>query len=111
MVLYQLYLRKDDLQIWEEFKEIAKREGKPISTLLKELMVEYVKKHSRPNPQSTISNWVEDPTFKAYPDVWRIDEASKLSELDDDTLQKLYDQCDRVKWLTSKILREKGFKY
>ena len=50
----------------EEFKKIAKREGKDKSKLLVELIEEYVKVHSSGNPSFTIDQF-QDPNFQAVP--------------------------------------------
>jgi len=50
----------------EEFKKIAKREGKDKSKVLVELIEEYVKVHSSGNPTFTLEQF-QDPSFQAVP--------------------------------------------
>lgn len=50
----------------EEFKKIAHREGKNRSSVLVELIEQYVKIHSEGNPAFTMDQF-QDPDFRAMP--------------------------------------------
>jgi hypothetical protein len=56
----------EKLHMMEEFKKIAHREGKNRSTVLVELIEQYVKVHGEGNPAFTLDQF-QDPNFKAMP--------------------------------------------
>lgn len=59
-------INMDKKDVWEKFKEIARRENKPISDLMTDMFVDYVKKHGEGNPVYPLDKW-QDPNFKAIP--------------------------------------------
>lgn len=71
MVNYQLYLAKEDIEIYEELKKIAHREETSVGAILKTLMRSYVKKHGEGNPNFALDKF-EDPGFRAFPTIGEI---------------------------------------
>jgi len=53
--------------VWQEFKELAARERKPMSKILMELVTQYLKAHGKGNPSFRLDVWAKDPGFLAYP--------------------------------------------
>ena len=49
------------------FKDIAKREKKSQSELLRRIVVDYNQKHGAGNDNFTVDNWLEDPNFQVVP--------------------------------------------
>jgi len=89
MASFQVYLSKEDLETYEKFKKIARREEKPASELVKDLMRKYVKRHGEGNPNFEIGNWITDSQFKAFPTMGEVLYPDKLNKLDDDNLLEL----------------------
>jgi hypothetical protein len=108
MVTYQLYVPKDKLPILEKLKEIAKREGKPISAIIFTLIEDYLKKHGEGNPSFRLDKWVEQPNFKAFPTLGEIPNYDKLMKEDPQYLMELKDKVDRWSWLLWRVCRQKG---
>jgi hypothetical protein len=50
--------QEDAKRLWQEFKEIGKREGKPISQLFREFVEQYVQLHEPGNPQQRLDTIV-----------------------------------------------------
>lgn len=51
--------------------EIARREGKSKSSLIDEILKDYIKAHRHGNSQYTLTALVENPEVKAYPTPWK----------------------------------------
>ena len=52
---------------WKEMLKIAKREGKPLSTIIMDKLKEYRRVHGEGNPVYVLDKFIEDPDFKAVP--------------------------------------------
>jgi len=89
MVIYQMYLDKESEALFEEFKKIAKREGKSMAQMIKEFMADYIKKHGQGNPAFSLEKWVQDPGFKAYPALDSDWQRAALDQFDDKDLQHI----------------------
>src|SRR5687768_17548262 len=57
----------DKVSIINELESIARREGKTRSSLIWEMVEEFVKNHSEGNNTFTLDTWQQDPGFKATP--------------------------------------------
>src|SRR5690606_13511303 len=56
-----------DIPLIQRFQQIAKRDGKTFSQLVVMAMDEYYKKHAAGNSQYQLTNWSDEPEFKAFP--------------------------------------------
>ena len=72
----------------ERFKEVARREGRPVSRLLQELMEDYLKKHGRGNPAIPLDRWAEDKEFVAMPTLGEKPNPELLRKMDNDMLER-----------------------
>ena len=61
---YLLNISKEKLQ---ELKIIAAREGKTIREILEAQIDQYLKVHGEGNPQFTMTDFVNNPKFMAFP--------------------------------------------
>ena len=52
---------------WKEMLKIAKREGKPLSTIIMDKLKEYRRVHGEGNPVYVLDKFIENPDFKAVP--------------------------------------------
>ena len=84
-----VYTFSCEAELLERFKEVARREGRPVSRLLQELMEDYVKKHGRGNPAIPLDRWVEDVEFVAMPTLGEKPNPELVRKLPDDLLQEL----------------------
>jgi hypothetical protein len=108
MPLFTLYISKDKIPVFEKMKEIAKREGRPLSAIIWSLLEEYVKKHGEGNPSFRLEKWIEQPNFKAFPTLGEIPDFDKLMKEDPKYLMELKDKVDRWSWMLWRVCRQKG---
>lgn len=108
IVVFPLYVRKEYQPILEKAKEVAKREGKPLSELIFTLLQDYIKKHGSGNPSFEITKWVEKPDFKAYPTLGETPNADKLMREDPETIKDLYARLDQWKWVVWQVAKRRG---
>ena len=83
-----IYTFSCEAELLERFKEIARREGKPVSRLLQELMEDYLKKHGRGNPAIPLERWVEDKEFVAMPTLGEKPNPELVQNMDNDMLER-----------------------
>ena len=108
MPLFTLYISKDKIPVLEKMKEIAKREGKPLSAIIWSLLEEYIKKHGEGNPNFQLEKWVEQPNFKCFPTLGENPDFYKLVKEDPELLKEIYEQADRWKWVVWRAAKAKG---
>jgi len=65
-VVVSFSFKEEKVGVVEEFKKIAKREGRDKSKVLVDLIEQYVKEHSAGNPTFTLEQF-QDPNFQAVP--------------------------------------------
>lgn len=103
--------KEDKEPVVQEFKKIAKREGKDKSKLLIEIIEEYVKVHSAGNSTFKLDDF-QDPDFKAMPatmsskDKWSKFIRNDMSLEERMELDKIADhirkEIDAKNWLESR---------
>jgi len=71
------------LAIWEKLKDKARQEGKPLSTLLEEILSQWVKDHLEGNPSFPLNKWLRQPDFRAMPTLGEDFSRYPFSELGD----------------------------
>lgn len=112
--VYPLYISKERKEIFQQFVEIARREGKKISQLILELVEDYVKKHGSGNPAFPLDKWVEKPEVLAFPTLGEPPQIMYLIKLDKEMLQKIKEHAqsytDKATLLLNEIERHKGHK-
>jgi hypothetical protein len=54
-------------QVLEEFKKIARREGKDMNRILHDHIQSYIKEHSEGNSQFRLDKWYQESDFKVTP--------------------------------------------
>jgi hypothetical protein len=88
-MLKQIYVRKEDIPLWDEFSKICRREGKGLTEVIKELVAEYVKNHKEGNSTFVLEKWLKDPEFMALPSLGEILTPKYLDGLDEKNLDVL----------------------
>jgi len=53
------YIPRDFLRTWEKFLQIAKREGRKASIIIRDFIAHYVEVHDPGNPQARITSYAE----------------------------------------------------
>jgi len=53
------YIPRDFMRIWEKFLQIAKREGRKASIIIRDFVAHYVEVHDPGNPQARITSYAE----------------------------------------------------
>jgi hypothetical protein len=97
-----------ELEIYEKFKEIARREGKPVNRLLQELMLDYIKNHGEGNPNFKLEKWVENPRFVALPtlgEAFTFEKAVKMAKEDFSTWCEIYRRADALRSVMEDVRR------
>lgn len=64
-----IYIFKQNEEAWKKAIEIARREGKSISKLINDFIVDYVKKHAEGNPSFTLDHFAKGIVVKALPSL------------------------------------------
>lgn len=67
MQIFPVYIRRDKQHVIELLKQVAKREGRPVSDIIVSLAEDYVVRHGSGNPAFTLDKWLENPSFIAFP--------------------------------------------
>ena len=88
---YLIVVHKGKEPIFDEFKKIAKREGKSMAQVLHDLVEEHVKKHGEGNPTYTMEKFLQNPTFKAFPTIGETPSADWVKKMDKQDLQQFID--------------------
>jgi len=96
------------LEILEEFKKIAKREGKTVSELFRDAVIEYTKRHGSGNPISALDKWAEQPSFKAYPAVDSDWEVAKWAEYSDRDVVHLAQKGREITYFAEREAKKRG---
>lgn len=77
----------DDVkQLLDKFKDLCRKEGKPFSRKITELIEDYVKRHGEGNPAIPLDKWVETKDFIACPTLGEPPWKYNLEEFPDDVL-------------------------
>jgi hypothetical protein len=91
-----MYLSKEDELLMDEFRKIARREGKSMAQMIKEFMIEYVKAHGQGNFNYTLDPWRDKSAFKAYPALDSDWEKADLSAFDNKDLQHISQKAREI---------------
>ncbi len=67
MKIFPLYIRKEGEEILEKAKAIARREGRPLSNIILELLQSYVKQHGEGNPSFRLDEFLGQKVVVALP--------------------------------------------
>lgn len=88
----------------ECFKDLARKERKPLKTLHKEIIQDYIKKHGDGNPAFTMDQFIEDPGMKAVPAFFRNrdDWQNYIESLPEKEAQQLLWQSQTINSLADK---------
>ena len=84
-----VYTFSCEAELLERFKEVARREGRPVSRLLQELMEDYLKKHGRGNPAFPLDKWVENKDFIAFPTLGEKPDPELAKKMPDEMVQTI----------------------
>ena len=57
----------EDEEFWNVCMKIANREGKSLSSIIMDMLRNYVKVHGDGNPVYALDKWIGNPEFKAVP--------------------------------------------
>jgi hypothetical protein len=107
-IVINFSINDDLLPIYAEFKKIAAREGKTMSELIREFILDYVKKHGEGNPIYKLDKWQDNPSFKAYPALDSDWEQANLSAFDDNDLQHIAQKAREILHFASLEARKRG---
>jgi hypothetical protein len=108
-IVINFSINEDLLPIYAEFKKIATREGKTMSELIREFILDYVKKHGEGNPVYKLDEWQDKPSFKAYPALDSDWEKVGLNEFDDKDLQHIAQKAREILHFTSLEAKKRNF--
>jgi len=90
-------------------KDIAKREGKPFSRIILELIKEYVEKHGYGNPNYRLTDFVKGLVVEAFPTLGHDPKKFPIQQLSDEMLARIWTQAKE--WLSAveyELQRRKG---
>jgi TRAP-type C4-dicarboxylate transport system substrate-binding protein len=105
---YQWYLTEARRQLLEAAQEIAHRERKDVSAILEELLRKWVEKSQKThNPQTDLADF-EDPTYRALPNLWRVDDLIDLDKVNTEDLREIFDKATQLEYLARKRLKMRG---
>jgi len=93
MGLFTIYIRKDREPVFEQVKEIAKRERKPVAEIIFELLEEYVKEHGQGNPSFKLDDFVEKKVIEALPTLGHDPKAFNLKNYTDAGLERIKERA------------------
>jgi len=90
----------------KQLKKIAQREGRSISMILEEQLINYIKIHGSGNPVFKLDNW-KDPDFKICPaylvenNIWK----EYIQNCNKEELQQLEEKAQTIVHFTQKKFR------
>jgi hypothetical protein len=86
-MIIPIYVKKEDLELIEKFKEIAKREG-GVAKVIRELMADYVRKHGEGNPIIPLDKFTSNQIY-ALPTLGEPIDFDKWMQASDQDLEIL----------------------
>jgi hypothetical protein len=104
---------RDKEEIIDQAEEIASRERISFSSLVMNLIENYVKVHGSGNPSFELNKWIEEPEFRSDPAVAETNEKwdRYLSECDEKDLSRLQGTFKtREEQAKNAYLKKKGFR-